>query len=190
MNSFSLRLQSLFIKVFGNKLRAVFFGDNFFLLDVNSRDLKLICFFLKNFSFFKFDSLINLFSTDSMGIGRYFLYYNLISIKNKFRMFIRTLVPSSMIITSIINIYPGCNWLEREIWDFFGIFFYEHGDLRRILTDYGFEGFPLRKNFPLTGFFEVLYDIEIKAVIYTFLEVTQELRFYKFTSPWDRSFFH
>jgi NADH:ubiquinone oxidoreductase subunit C len=82
-----------------------------------------------------------------MGIGRYFLYYNLISIKNNFRMFIRTLVPSSMIITSIINIYPGCNWLEREIWDFFGIFFYEHGDLRRILTDYGFEGFLYERIF-------------------------------------------
>jgi NADH-quinone oxidoreductase subunit C len=72
---------------------------------------------------------------------------------------------------------------------FLVFFFYSHGDLRRILTDYGFEGNPLRKNFPVTGFFEVLYDIDVKAVIYTFLETTQELRFYEFTSPWDKSFF-
>lgn len=94
-----------------------------------------------------------------------------------------------MITTSLISLYSSANWLEREIWDFFGVFFFSHGDLRRILTDYGFDGFPFRKNFPLTGFFEVLYDLDLKSVVYTFLEMTQELRFYQFTSPWDKSFF-
>lgn len=73
---------------------------------------------------------------------------------------------------------------------FFGIFFYNHNDLRRILTDYGFDGFPLRKSYPLTGFLELLYDIDIKSVIYTYLEETQELRFYKYKSPWERLIFN
>lgn len=76
-----------------------------------------------------------------MGINRYFLFYNLISTKFNYRLFLRVSVPKTMVIDSLINIYPGVNWLEREIWDFFGIFFYAHGDLRRILTDYGFDGF-------------------------------------------------
>lgn len=71
---------------------------------------------------------------------------------------------------------------------FFGIFFYNHGDLRRILTDYGFDGFPLRKNYPITGFFEVSYDVDLKSVIYTYLEESQEIRFYKFQSPWENLF--
>lgn len=76
-----------------------------------------------------------------MNINRYFILYNLISTKFNTRLFLRVKVPSTMVINSLINIYPGVNWLEREVWDFFGIFFYSHGDLRRILTDYGFEGF-------------------------------------------------
>ena len=95
-----------------------------------------------------------------------------------------------MIVYSLTHFYSSSNWLEREVWDFFGIFFYKHGDLRRILTDYGFDGFPLRKNFPVTGFFEVMYDVDIKSVIYTFLETTQEIRIYQFESPWENSFFY
>lgn len=75
-----------------------------------------------------------------MGIGRYFLFYNLMSVKYNYRIFLRINVPLNMIVNSLIDLYPGANWLEREVWDFFGIFFCNHGDLRRILTDYGFEG--------------------------------------------------
>lgn len=109
--------------------------------------------------------------------NRYFLYYNLISTKYNQRLIIKMGIPCKMIVNSVTQIYSSANWLEREIWDFFGIFFYNHKDLRRILTDYGFDGFPLRKNFPITGFFEVMYDVEVKSVIYTFLETSQELRF-------------
>jgi len=98
-------------------------------------------------------------------------------------------IPNKMIVNSATQIYSSANWLEREIWDFFGIFFYNHKDLRRILTDYGFDGFPLRKNFPVAGFFEVMYDIDVKSVVYTFLETSQELRFYNFKSPWEKSSF-
>jgi len=185
----NLRSYTLFLKIFNKKLNLFYLDDSIFLIDINYKDLQVISFILKNLSFFKYDSLINLFCVDSMGINRYFLFYNLISTKFNYRLFLRVSVPKTMVIDSLIDIYPGVNWLEREIWDFFGIFFYAHGDLRRILTDYGFDGFPLRKNFPLTGFFEVFYDADVKSVIYTFLETTQELRFYNFTTPWDRSFF-
>jgi len=183
------RKDILLLRILGSKLRSFFIDDGFFILDIEAKDLFICCFLLKHLSIFKFDSLINTFSIDSMGIGRYFLFYNLVSTKYNYRIFLRVQVPQNMLVNSLINLYPSTNWLEREIWDFFGIFFYNHGDLRRILTDYGFDGFPLRKNFPLTGFYEVQYDIDVKSVIYTFLETTQELRFYKFATPWDRSFF-
>lgn len=92
-------------------------------------------------------------------------------------------------INSLTSQIRGASWLEREVWDMFGIAFSNHPDLRRILTDYGFQGFPLRKDFPLTGFIEVRYDDESKRVIYDSLELSQEFRFFDFQSPWQNSEF-
>lgn len=188
--SFFLKKISFFSKIFNNKLKSIYIDDNHVILDLDYKDLYTFCFFFKNFSFFSFDSLINIFCCNTMTVNRYFIYYNLISTKYNYRIFLRTKVPSNMIVYSLTHFYSSSNWLEREVWDFFGIFFYKHGDLRRILTDYGFDGFPLRKNFPVTGFFEVMYDVDIKSVIYTFLETTQEIRIYQFESPWENSFFY
>lgn len=185
----NIRNDILFPMILSSKLKSIFLDVNSVILDIESSNLKIVSFLLKNFSFFKYTSLINLFCLDSSNFNRYFLMYNLMSIKTNSRVFIRNLVPRNMIVDSLIDFFPSSNWLEREVWDFFGIFFYNHGDLRRILTDYGFEGFPLKKNFPLTGFYEVLYDAEIKSVVYTFLETSQEIRFYQFSSPWDHSYF-
>jgi NADH-quinone oxidoreductase subunit C len=88
---------------------------------------------------------------------------------------------------SLNNIYKSSSWLEREIWDMFGIFFSLHADLRRILTDYGFNGFPLRKDFPLTGFLEVVYNNDLKRIVYKPLQLSQEFRFFDFQSPWYNS---
>jgi NADH:ubiquinone oxidoreductase subunit C len=85
---------------------------------------------------------------------------------------------------SITSLYKNANWLEREVWDMYGIYFEEHPDLRRILTDYGFEGYPLRKDFPLSGFKEVRYDDSQKRVILESLELTQECRIFSFNSSW------
>lgn len=93
-------------------------------------------------------------------------------------------------INSLTSQIRGASWLEREVWDMFGIAFSNHPDLRRILTDYGFQGFPLRKDFPLTGFIEVRYDDETKRVIYDSLELSQEFRFFDFQSPWQNSEFN
>ena len=89
-------------------------------------------------------------------------------------------------IQSLVSLYKGSGWAEREIWDLFGVLFLNNPDLRRILTDYGFEGYPLRKDFPLTGFIEVRYDDEKKAVVYESLEVSQEFRMFNFGSPWEQ----
>jgi NADH/F420H2 dehydrogenase subunit C len=115
---------------------------------------------------------------------RFEVTYLLLSPIYSIRLRIKTLVDEITPIPSITNIYSGANWMERETWDMFGIYFYNHPDLRRILTDYGFEGFPLLKNWPLSGYMEVRYsDIE-KRVIYGPIEITQEFRNYDMLSPW------
>ncbi|RNA02250.1 NADH dehydrogenase [ubiquinone] iron-sulfur mitochondrial, partial [Brachionus plicatilis] len=88
-------------------------------------------------------------------------------------------------IDSITGVFEGANWFEREVWDMFGVFFSNHPDLRRILTDYGFAGHPFRKDFPLTGFVEVRYDDEVKRVVTEPLELTQEYRKFDLGSPWE-----
>lgn len=88
-------------------------------------------------------------------------------------------------LNSIEFIYANANWLEREIWDMFGIVFLNHKDLRRIFTDYGFEGFPLRKDFPLTGYIELRFDDSKKMIVYEPVELTQNFRVFKFINPWD-----
>jgi NADH-quinone oxidoreductase subunit C len=88
------------------------------------------------------------------------------------------------VIESIINLFNSANWLEREVWDLFGIIFRNHSDLRRILTDYGFEGYPLLKLFPLSGYFELFYTNELKKVSFKEIELTQEYRIFEFQNPW------
>lgn len=115
---------------------------------------------------------------------RFEVIYNLLSPLYSTRIRIKVLIDEITPIPSITNIYSGANWMERETWDMFGIYFYNHPDLRRILTDYGFEGFPLLKNWPLSGYMEVRYDDEQKRVINEPIEITQEYRNYDLISPW------
>ncbi|MGE0700989.1 MAG: NADH-quinone oxidoreductase subunit C, partial [Hyphomicrobiaceae bacterium] len=88
-------------------------------------------------------------------------------------------------VPSVVSVFPTANWLERETYDMFGVLFSGHPDLRRILTDYGFEGYPLRKDFPLTGYKEVRYDDELKRVVYEPVRLAQEFRQFDFESPWE-----
>lgn len=177
------------INVLKNKINTIYLNDHDLILDLNLNDLYISLYFLKNISFFKYDLLLNMYFYDTNFLNRTYIIYNLMSTKYDKRLFLRVLVPKTFIVPSIGCLYRSANWLEREIWDLCGIFFYSHMDLRRILTDYGFEGNPLRKNFPVMGFYEVFFDLDLKAVIYTFLEASQELRFYEFKSPWDYNIF-
>lgn len=116
---------------------------------------------------------------------RFGLIYNLLSLNLNYRLFLQTKIKEKIpLISTITGLYPGAGWLEREVWDFFGVYFFNHVDLRRILTDYGFSGYPLRKDFPLSGFIEVVYDDSEKQVVYKSLNLAQDYRNYKFKNTW------
>lgn len=119
--------------------------------------------------------------------NRFDVFYFLLSHKYKHRINIIIEAGEYSPVQTVSNIYSSANWLEREVWDMFGIFFLSHPSLRRILTDYGFEGFPLRKDFPLTGYVDIHYDLEQKRIVYEPLELAQEFRYFDFLSPWERT---
>lgn len=116
---------------------------------------------------------------------RFEVVYHLLSPRWNNRIRVKVCVDETTAMPSIVKLYNAANWFEREVWDMFGIFFKDHPDLRRILTDYGFTGHPMRKDFPLTGYTEVRYDYGKKRVISEPLELSQEFRYFDFSSPWD-----
>jgi NADH-quinone oxidoreductase subunit C len=116
---------------------------------------------------------------------RFDVVYHLLSPTKNWRIRIKTETDETTPVPSIVEVFPGANWFEREAYDLYGVVFTGHPDLRRILTDYGFEGHPLRKDFPLTGFVEVRYDDELKRVVYEPVQLAQEYRDFDFLSPWE-----
>lgn len=116
---------------------------------------------------------------------RFDVVYNLLSISQNNRIRLKTATDENTPVPSATAVFHSANWWERETWDMYGIFFSEHPDLRRILTDYGFEGHPMRKDFPLTGYVEVRYDDEQKRVVYEPVKLVQEFRNFDFLSPWE-----
>jgi NADH-quinone oxidoreductase subunit C len=116
---------------------------------------------------------------------RFEVVYNLLSLKLNQRIRVKLAADEESAVPSVVSIYSAAGWFEREAWDLFGIYFSDHPDLRRLLTDYGFEGHPLRKDFPLTGYVEVRYDEDQKRVVYEPVRLTQEFRSFDFLSPWE-----
>ncbi len=116
---------------------------------------------------------------------RFDVVYNLLSFKHNQRIRLKVVTNEDTPVPSVAAIWPSADWYEREIWDMYGVFFSDHPDLRRILTDYGFEGHPQRKDFPLTGFVEMRYDDEQRRVVYEPVKLTQEFRSFDFMSPWE-----
>ena len=116
---------------------------------------------------------------------RFEVVYNLLSLVQNNRITVKVMVDDKSSVPSVSKVFSSADWWEREIWDLFGIFFSGHPDLRRILTDYGFDGHPLRKDFPLTGYVEVRYDDAQKRVVYEPVKLTQEYRDFDFLSPWE-----
>ena len=116
---------------------------------------------------------------------RFDVVYNLLSLVHNQRIRIKVEADDETPVPSITGVHNSANWFEREIWDMYGVMFSDHPDLRRLLTDYGFEGHPLRKDFPLTGFVETRYDNERKRVVYDPVKLSQEFRKFDFLSPWE-----
>jgi len=141
--------------------------------------------FLKYHSNCQFKSLCDITVVDHLRREKRFeIVYNLLSIHYNSRIRVKVLVDDLEPVESITSLYKSANWFEREAWDMFGVFFTNHPDLRRILTDYGFEGHPLRKDFPLTGYSEVYYDENKKRVVYNSLNLAQKFRVLDISNPW------
>jgi NADH-quinone oxidoreductase subunit C len=116
---------------------------------------------------------------------RFEIVYHLLSLRKNQRLRLRVATDERTPVPSVVEVFPAANWYEREAYDMYGVRFAGHPDLRRLLTDYGFEGYPLRKDFPLTGYVEVRYDDEQKRVVYEPVRLTQEFRSFDFESPWE-----
>jgi NADH-quinone oxidoreductase subunit C len=116
---------------------------------------------------------------------RFEVVYNLLSLTHNRRIRVKVWTDEQSAVPTVTGVFNSAGWWEREVYDLYGIWFREHPDLRRILTDYGFEGHPLRKDFPLTGYVEVRYDDELKRIVYEPVKLTQDFRNFDFLSPWE-----
>jgi NADH:ubiquinone oxidoreductase subunit C len=160
-------------------------------IDKKDSDFINIFVLLKNHFFLYFKQLADLTAIDYLGnVSRFSLFYNLLNVSNNKRFFIKydIILNSKEFINSVYslnNIYYSSIWLEREVWDMYGIIFFGNNDLRRILTDYGFKGHPLRKDFPLIGFLELTFDILTKTLKYIPVELSQDYRKFNFVNSWE-----
>ena len=155
-------------------------------IDVNVEDIISTILFLKTNKNCKFKQLIDITAVDyPQREKRFKIVYLLLSHENNLRIIININIDEKEIVPSVTKIFPSANWMEREVYDMYGISFKNHPDLRRILTDYGFKGYPLRKDFPLTGHTEVRYSEEKKKVISEPVKLDQEYREFDFESPWE-----
>ena len=155
-------------------------------LNINQEYLSEVIVFLKTNSETKFKQLIEITAVDFPEEDRRFkMVYLLLSHENNTRILINFYIKENEIVSSLTSIFPSSNWMEREVFDMYGISFKDHPDLRRILTDYNFEGYPLRKDFPLTGHKEVRYSQDKKKVIYENVKLEQNYRNFDYESPWE-----
>ena len=155
-------------------------------IDVEVEDIISTILFLKTNEKCKFKQLIDITAVDyPQEENRFKIVYLLLSHENNLRIVINIKINEKTVVPSITKIFPSANWMEREVFDMYGISFKDHPDLRRILTDYGFDGYPLRKDFPLTGHTEVRYSEEKKKVISESVKLDQEYRDFDFESPWE-----
>lgn len=172
-------------RIFPQNLSYILNGELFIKIPQNK--LKILSFFLRNHSQSQYKILSDICVVDyPWKKNRFEIFYNLLSITFNSRINLIINVNEHYAIESISNFYSVAGWFEREIWDMFGIYFWNHLDLRRILTDYGFKGHPLRKDFPLTGYTEVRYFYNEKRILVEEVSLTQDYRTFFFNNSWNQ----
>lgn len=171
--------------------RSVFFNKNELFVCFKKNALRALFFFFKKSTFLQAHQLLDIVAVDELvmelkEVSRFYLLYYMVSISSLFSFFLKTRLSFGFFLFSVFSFFSSSVWLERENWDMFGIYFYNNGDLRRILTDYGFEGHPLRKEYPQSGFYELRYDESFKCILSEPYEMTQLFRLFDFESSWER----
>jgi NADH-quinone oxidoreductase subunit C len=164
--------------------RSIVHGE--LTITANAGDIVRVAKFLRDDPRCEFRSIIDITAVDWPSREKRFdVVYHFLSPTKNARVRVKIEVDEATAVSSIISVFPGANWYEREVYDLYGVLFTGHPDMRRLLTDYGFEGHPLRKDFPLTGFVEVRWDDELKRVVYDRVKLAQEFRDFDFLSPWE-----
>ena len=180
------KLEKLINSELSSKIHNSIIRNGELMIDINDSDLLEVIQFIKSNEKCKFRQLIDIAGIDYPSEDKRFkLVYLFLSHENNSRIKISIQFEINQVINSITKIFPSANWMEREVFDMYGIKFKNHPDLRRILTDYGFKGHPLRKDFPLTGFNEVRYSEKQKKVVYEPVKLEQNYRNFDFESPWE-----
>lgn len=155
-------------------------------VEVRRESIKPVLRLLRNDPNCQFEMLVDICGADYPDRAeRFDVVYHLLSLKRNLRIRVKLRTDEELTVPSVSSLFPCAGWYERECWDMYGVFFSDHPDLRRLLTDYGFDGHPLRKDFPLTGYVEVRYDDEQRRVVYEPVKLTQEFRSFDFLSPWE-----
>jgi len=156
-------------------------------LSVPSSSIKEVLLFLRDYTNCQFKVLIDICGVDyPEREARFEVVYHLLSIKYNSRIRVKVAVDELTPVDSVVSLFSSAGWYEREVWDLYGVFFSNHPDLRRILTDYGFDGHPMRRDFPLTGHTEIRYDEAEKRIVTESVELAQEFRVFDFASSWDQ----
>jgi len=199
MNESSIKMYNIFSKVRPSAKYLIdrkvfpyifcqkFNNENIYI--IHKKNILFSLFILKNHINFQYKLLSSISGVDFLSTQfaknfRFAVVYDLLSLKFKNRLRVKVFLNEISTISSSCSVYYNANWWEREIWDMYGIWFDKHPDLRRILTDYGFDGFPLRKDFPLSGYIDVSYSTDKRRIISEPLELTQEFRAFTFESQW------
>jgi len=179
-------LEAHLLKALGLRAESTSFTRGELCLTSEVSDLNRHLTMLRDDGNCQFKQLSDLFAVDYPDrVPRFEIVYQLLSLRFNFRLRLKILVKDGDPVPSVSRVFSSASWYEREVWDMYGIHFSDHPDLRRLLTDYGFYGHPLRKDFPLTGFVELRYDDEKKKVVYENVNLPQEFRTFDFMSPWD-----
>lgn len=165
-------------------IKKININKDYLRLNIDPKYLTFFIKFLALHTYYRYNLLVDIACYDKLwNAKRFELNYILLSLDYNSQLIISLDITQNDIVSSLSNIFNGSNWMEREIWDMYGIFFFGHNDLRRILTDYGFEGYPFRKDFPLNGYLEIRYDENKQYLIYEPIELMQNIRYFNFINP-------